>query len=237
MSQTVILSHTAIPNSAHRNVSLKVVVAEKSGEFDNELRILKHLNESGDSNHPGKKHVVHLLDFFYLDGPNGRHLCLIFDVLGPQVSSVAERCPDDRSTAGWDVTFQRRFYSQLITSIHPGLFMVVSGSPFSKVIALADRLGKDIYTGNILLRVPGLDILSPENIITKFGQPVIGKVARRDGKPSEEGIPNYLVRPIEFSAQSTFGFCEVQLIDFGECKQSSLCQKSFASNIPSSFLC
>lgn len=106
--------------------------------------------------------------------------------------------------------------------------MVVSRSSFSKVIAVVDHLGKDIYTSNILLRIPELDILSPENIITKFGQPGIGKVARQDGKPFGKGIPNYLVRSIEFSAQSTLGVCDVRLIDFGECKPlipSSLCQK------------
>jgi len=68
--------------------------------------------------------------------------------------------------------------------------------------------------GNILFRVPGLDSLPPEN----FEQPKIGKVTRRDGQPSGEGVPDYLVQPIKVSAQSTHDFWEVQLIDFGECK-------------------
>jgi len=55
----------------------------------------------------------------------------------------------------------------------------------------------------------------PENITKKFGEPIIGELARRDGKPSAEGMPNYyLVDPIEFNAKSTRGFCEVQLTDF-----------------------
>jgi len=108
VSHTLLSLHTAIPNRAHRNVTLKVVVAEKSGEVDHELRVLKHLKESSDSSHPGHKHVFHLLDSFYLDGPNGRHLCLIFDVLGPKVSSVAERCPDYRLAGclGHDISVQ-----------------------------------------------------------------------------------------------------------------------------------
>jgi serine/threonine-protein kinase SRPK3 len=68
--------------------------------------------------------------------------------------------------------------------------------------------------GNILFRNPELESLSPE----KFGQPSIGKVTRRDGLPSKKGVPDYLVEPIEFDAQYTHGLCEVQLIDFGECK-------------------
>jgi serine/threonine-protein kinase SRPK3 len=44
----------------------------------------------------GYKHGIHLLDFFYHDGRNGRHLCLAFDFLGPNASFVAERGPDYR---------------------------------------------------------------------------------------------------------------------------------------------
>ena len=68
--------------------------------------------------------------------------------------------------------------------------------------------------GNILFRNPELESLSLE----KFGQPTIGKVTRRDGLPSKKGVPDYLVEPITFGAQYTRGLCEVQLIDFGECK-------------------
>jgi len=91
---------------------------------------------------------------------------------------------------------------------------------------------------NILFRVPELDSLSPESIANKLGQPSIGKVARRDGQPSGKGVPDYLVEPIEFSAQSTHGFREVQLIDFGECKPLIAGQSllSFSNNVLCSFL-
>jgi serine/threonine protein kinase len=79
--------------------------------------------------------------------------------------------------------------------------------------------------GNILFRNPELESLSPE----KFGQPSTGKVTRRDGLPSKKGVPDYLVEPIEFDAQYTRGLCEVQVIDFGECK-------SFIQAVPDSLL-
>lgn len=31
--------------------------------------------------HPGKRHVIELLDHFYHTGPNGTHLCLVFPVM------------------------------------------------------------------------------------------------------------------------------------------------------------
>ena len=101
--------------------------------------------------------------------------------------------------------------------------MGVSPSSLAKVIAVADPPKKDIHTGNILFRVPELESLSPEDITNKFEQPRIGKVARHGGQPSEDGVPDYLVEPIEFRAQFIRGFCEVQLIDFGECKLVDLC--------------
>ena len=77
-------------NRANRNVTLKIVVAQKSEELNRELQILTYLK------HPGYKHVIRLLDSFYHDGFNGRHLCLVFDVLGPTLSSMAERGPHHR---------------------------------------------------------------------------------------------------------------------------------------------
>lgn len=82
-------------NRAHRNVSIKIVVAHKSGKLDHELHILTYLKQSNTS-HPGYKHIIPLLDFFYHVGPNGRHLCLVFNVLGPSTSSIAERGPNYR---------------------------------------------------------------------------------------------------------------------------------------------
>ena len=115
--------------------------------------------------------------------------------------------------------------------------MEVSPSSFARVITDLDHLWEDIHMGNTLFRVPELDGLSPENIATKFGQPSIGKVARRDGGPSGKGVPDYLVEPIEFSAQLGHGLREVQLIDFGECKSINPCQKSSVHSVICSFLC
>lgn len=69
--------------------------------------------ENGDPNHPGRKHVSHLLDSFYHEGPNGRHLCVVLEWLGPKVSSVAERCPNYRL----DGNLARRVSRQLLLAV------------------------------------------------------------------------------------------------------------------------
>ncbi|KAF8877562.1 kinase-like domain-containing protein [Gymnopilus junonius] len=59
-----------------------------------ELHELEYLQRIRDSSltHPGHSHVVQLLDHFYYRGPNGRHLCLVMDVMGQDMSSFARRC-------------------------------------------------------------------------------------------------------------------------------------------------
>jgi serine/threonine protein kinase len=36
--------------------------------------------------------IIQLLDQFVHQGPNGSHLCLVFDLLGPSVHKVVESC-------------------------------------------------------------------------------------------------------------------------------------------------
>lgn len=58
---------------------MKIVKAENS-KNNKELSTLLHLSASG-LDHPGKAHVIELLDHFEHDGPNGTHLCLVLPVM------------------------------------------------------------------------------------------------------------------------------------------------------------
>ncbi|RAL01818.1 kinase-like protein [Aspergillus ibericus CBS 121593] len=62
-----------------QQVVLKISKAEASKD-NRELSFLLTLSESG-MDHPGKGHVIELLDHFYHTGPNGTHLCLVFPVM------------------------------------------------------------------------------------------------------------------------------------------------------------
>lgn len=59
---------------------------EKSSK---EVSILKELSDhSTDHN----AYVVELLDEFFVEGPNGRHHCLVLELLGPSLDHVIESC-------------------------------------------------------------------------------------------------------------------------------------------------
>jgi serine/threonine-protein kinase SRPK3 len=72
-----------------RLAALKVVVAEIS-KTSNEARILQLL-ASIPTKHEGQRHLRKLTDYFFRDGPNGRHQCLVFDVDGVSVSTLVTR--------------------------------------------------------------------------------------------------------------------------------------------------
>ena len=72
-------------------------MSNMSNEANRELMVLRRLkNNTKCHNHPGYKHVLRMLDDFQIDGPNGRHMCIVSDVLGPNAKSVAEAYPNNR---------------------------------------------------------------------------------------------------------------------------------------------
>lgn len=94
------MSSLILDSSTHRIVSIKVVVASESTEKNHELKILQHLQANNNSySHPGCSHVTQLLDSFFHEGPNGRHLCVVLELLGPTLFQVAERSQNYRLKA------------------------------------------------------------------------------------------------------------------------------------------
>lgn len=78
-----------------RYVALKISVSEVPPE-GRELQVLRALSRNAPPG-AGCQHVVRLLDDFCHTGPNGTHVCLVLEPLGPSVSAVAEgHCADGR---------------------------------------------------------------------------------------------------------------------------------------------
>ena len=64
----------------HKNqyVALKILIAERS-QAASESRILRYLQDV-QQKCGTRSYVIPLLDEFYIDGPNGRHLCLVNEI-------------------------------------------------------------------------------------------------------------------------------------------------------------
>jgi serine/threonine-protein kinase SRPK3 len=69
-------------------VSIKIVKAKWSDQ-SRELLTLRALSELAKGN-LGSKYIVQLLDDFRIEGPNGSHLCLVLELLGPTINITVD---------------------------------------------------------------------------------------------------------------------------------------------------
>ncbi|KAJ7661665.1 kinase-like domain-containing protein [Mycena rosella] len=80
-----------------RHVALKVVksAARYTETALDEIKLLQRLitssTPSGAANHPGRSHVISFLDHFRHTGPNGTHVCMVFEVLGENLLGLVKR--------------------------------------------------------------------------------------------------------------------------------------------------
>jgi serine/threonine-protein kinase SRPK3 len=79
-------------NTTGKHVALKVVrsAAHYTETALDEIKLLKKVVDAK-KEHPGRKHVVSLLDSFNHKGPNGVHVCMVFEVLGENLLGLIKR--------------------------------------------------------------------------------------------------------------------------------------------------
>jgi serine/threonine-protein kinase SRPK3 len=75
-----------------KHVALKVVrsAAHYTETAIDEIKLLNQIVQAN-PNHPGRKHVVSLLDSFEHKGPHGLHVCMVFEVLGENLLGLIKR--------------------------------------------------------------------------------------------------------------------------------------------------
>ncbi|GAA5986244.1 hypothetical protein JCM10908_006470 [Rhodotorula pacifica] len=78
--------------TVNKHVALKVVksATHYTETALDEIKLLQRVVESNPS-HPGRRHVVSLLDHFTHRGPNGTHVCMVFEVLGENLLGLIKR--------------------------------------------------------------------------------------------------------------------------------------------------
>lgn len=72
----------------NRYVALKIIVAHAS-VTSSEDTIFQCLSQ-GNPQHPGRRFVQSLLNKFFTNGPNGKHLCLVSEAAGCSVAQSKE---------------------------------------------------------------------------------------------------------------------------------------------------
>lgn len=90
---TIWLCHDCEKN---KYVALKIIIADASHNDCSELRLVHR--KDLDFDQAGGKHIALPLAHFWIDGPNGSHLCLVLPVLGPRVPVIWHTFPDPSRT-------------------------------------------------------------------------------------------------------------------------------------------
>ncbi|KAE8357311.1 kinase-like domain-containing protein [Aspergillus caelatus] len=71
-------------------VVLKIYVLGQKREH--ELNVYKHI-DSVETDHPGRKFIRKILGHFYVQGPSGRHICLVQEPLGMNANELLRHIP------------------------------------------------------------------------------------------------------------------------------------------------
>lgn len=76
----------------NKHVAMKIIKSAKNYRETaiDEIKILSKVNMT-DIDHPGHENLVKLLDYFEHDGPNGIHICMVFEVLGENLLNLIRR--------------------------------------------------------------------------------------------------------------------------------------------------
>ncbi|OHE98451.1 serine/threonine-protein kinase SRPK3 [Colletotrichum orchidophilum] len=169
----------AFDSSCERYVALKIEVAKR--KEPNEVKMQRLLAEKAPENQ-WSEFVVGLLDSFYHQGPNGNHLCLVLEPMGPSLSAVLNAPAEIYDPRNPPV---RRFAKDNIKRI---LGHVLSGLLF-----LHDNgvVHGDLQCGNILFALEDLARFDRQVLRQAEDTSNIDILRRIDGK-LDKWAPKYL---------------------------------------------
>ncbi|CAO2652308.1 Nn.00g005910.m01.CDS01 [Neocucurbitaria sp. VM-36] len=151
------------------------------------------------SDHCGRRHLVTMQDYFQVDGPNGTHDCLVLEILGPSVADLLD--------------------AQFCGERLPGnLAKRITKQALLGLCCLHDHgIGHgDLHIRNLAFTIPSVHALCEDNFLRQLGKPETSVVKRRDGRPIDPSMPDYLVRPTSFPIDLAFPPPSIKIMDFGQ---------------------
>ncbi|KAI6085571.1 kinase-like domain-containing protein [Hypoxylon rubiginosum] len=188
-----------LDTTTHKWRAIKIIRADDSTEDMPELDFAKEAKERGELD-PAmwETHPISLpLEHFWVEGPNGRHLCEVLLVHGPSVE-------DQQMT---------RVRDGGLATLNDMLFQLAT-----RVKYLHDNgiCHGDLTTRNILFRLRDTSHIGKQEMLDLLGEPELEQVYASDVDPAPMA-PRYKVAPVTTTALCRLGTVDRLVItDFGE---------------------
>ncbi len=183
---------------------MKIAVARPViDSIHNEVSIYQSLGKDLSSR------LVSLLESFEITGPNGKHLCLAFETMGPNLDALLWKHPDFE--AG---DFERRYTKSFAKK---ALRDVLVALDFLHGYGL---IHGDLQPGNILVSIPAMETNPGKIEELQQSSDNARPLTRRDGK-KDLWAPRYLLEPAPLHDYVSFDVDPlVKLADLGAGKSS-----------------
>ncbi|KAI1148928.1 kinase-like protein [Nemania diffusa] len=180
--------------------AIKINSASHSSEDCGDLkaiRLIKGCLNASQLEELESSHVVMPIEIFWIETPNGRHLCSVMPVLGPRVHD-----------------WRTKDIGQDADRINRICYQMTKGLQFLHEKGLCHG---DFRPQNILMRLKpnALDMLSREDMFDMLGEPNSEEVWTLDGKRSEHA-PQFVVAAAPWQRFRSMVTDDIAIVDFGE---------------------
>ncbi|KAH8912483.1 kinase-like protein [Coniochaeta sp. PMI_546] len=222
----------AIDLLSQRYVALKVLTADTDQRTAVSGDLLVHDSLRTATNGDYSRHIVVLLDSFTHQGPNGTHLCLVYEAMGPNVNDMLHLAPECRT--GKHLTDPKRLPKLWARRI---LRDALLGLQFLHSHGIVHG---DVHPGNFLFTIKLLSPASnpPESLQQ---QPEDRNWLKRlDGKV-DLWAPKYLLAPSSLYSYTSLDLDPlIKLADFGGGKTTPVSDvdifRARPADVPKAFL-
>jgi serine/threonine protein kinase len=161
---------------------------------------------------PDSQHITVLLDAFQHQGPNGKHQCLVFEVMGATAASLVEELPENKPKMLDKVERYTKWMSKKI------LLHALRGLSFLHRNGIVHG---DMQPGNLFFSVQDISPVEEEELAQDEGETVIPS-KRLDGKTDKWAPKNlYLKQSLHDHIKLTPQLI-VKLSDLGSGEQFEL---------------
>ncbi|KAI0479230.1 kinase-like domain-containing protein [Xylariaceae sp. FL0804] len=181
--------------------AVKILSADCSSEDCPDLKALKTFQDKRVSPSQAASHGIIIPDeHFWIDGPNGRHLCLVQPVLGMRLDKRV------------DTSGQNEMDFELLKNIS---YQMVRSMEFLHSKGLCHG---DFRPSNILMKVKNLDHITQEQMLEILGIPEGDLLLTCSGEDLGPEAPEYVVTPASLERFNEAGLLldEIAVVDFGE---------------------